>query len=178
MLALSLRLPTPMQHILVDIPTQTLTLYDTHDTVEMRFAIASSRYGCGQQRGSYQTPLGKHTIRAKIGADMPCYTVFRGRRPTGECWSPALHTQYPERDWILTRILWLCGCEAGFNRHGAVDTMQRYIYIHGTPDCVPLGVPSSIGCIRMHSHDLIQLFERVPLYTPVLIQNSQPSEGA
>ena len=108
-------------------------------------------------------------MRAKIGAGAPANTVFVGRRPTGEIWTPALAAEYPGRDWILTRILWLSGCEPGFNRLGEVDTMRRYIYIHGSPDAVPMGVPGSIGCVRMRNVDIIELFDLVPARTPVEI---------
>jgi lipoprotein-anchoring transpeptidase ErfK/SrfK len=100
-------------------------------------------------------------IRAKIGEDQPVNTVFIKRRPTGEIYTPELGARYPERDWILTRILWLSGCEPGFNRLGEVDTMRRYIYIHGSPDSAVMGRPGSIGCIRMHNPDLLDLFKRV-----------------
>ena len=108
-------------------------------------------------------------IRAKIGKGAPVNTVFNGRRPTGELWTPKLAEQLPGRDWILTRILWLSGCEPGFNRLGNVDTMQRYIYIHGTPDIEPMGKPGSDGCIRMRNADVLELFDLVPVGTPVLI---------
>ena len=122
-----------------------------------------------QVRGSYCTPLGKHIIRAKIGDKQPINTVFVKRRPTGEIYTPQLAAQYPNRDWILTRILWLSGCEVGFNRLGEVDTMRRYIYIHGSPDSAAMGKPGSIGCIRMHNDDLLELFDKVPVGTPVNI---------
>ena len=120
-------------------------------------------------RGSFRTPRGKHIIRAKIGAGLPVNTVFAGRRPTGEVYTPELGAQFPERDWMLTRILWLSGCEAGFNRLGECDTMRRYIYIHGTPDSVQLGRPDSHGCIRMRNADLVELFELAPAGTAVEI---------
>jgi len=119
--------------------------------------------------GSYCTPLGAHIIRAKIGAGLPENTVFVGRRPTGELYTPELSEQFPKRDWILTRILWLSGCEVGFNRLGDVDTMRRYIYIHGSPDSVHMGEPGSIGCIRMRNADIVELFDLVPAGTPVNI---------
>ena len=119
--------------------------------------------------GSYCTPLGAHIIRAKIGAGFPENTVFVGRRPTGELYTPELSEQFPKRDWILTRILWLSGCEVGFNRLGDVDTMRRYIYIHGSPDSVHMGEPGSIGCIRMRNADIVELFDLVPAGTPVNI---------
>ncbi|MFZ9530396.1 MAG: L,D-transpeptidase family protein, partial [Burkholderiales bacterium] len=125
--------------------------------------------GTGQDSGSYCTPLGRHIIRAKIGIGEPENTVFVGRRPTGEIYSPDLAEQFPGRDWILTRILWLSGCEPGFNRLGSVDTMRRYIYIHGSPDSVQMGQPGSIGCIRMRNADIVELFDRVPAGTPVNI---------
>ena len=135
----------------------------------MRYPISSALKGSGQDSGSYCTPLGQHIIRAKIGAGQPENTVFVGRRPTGEIYSPELAEQFPGRDWILTRILWLSGCEVGFNRLGGVDTMRRYIYIHGSPDSVQMGQPGSIGCIRMRNADIVELFDRVAAGTPVNI---------
>ncbi|HQU62487.1 MAG TPA: L,D-transpeptidase, partial [Nitrosomonas sp.] len=129
------------------------------------------RNGTGQQQGSFRTPLGRHIIRAKIGAGQPVNTVFIRRRPTGEIYTPELGRQFPKRDWILTRILWLSGCEPGYNRLGPVDTMRRYIYIHGTPDSVEMGKPGSIGCIRVANHDLLTLFEKVPVGTEVDISS-------
>jgi lipoprotein-anchoring transpeptidase ErfK/SrfK len=123
----------------------------------------------GEISGSYCTPRGRHIIRAKIGAGQPLNTVFVKRRPTGEIYTPQLAEQYPGRDWILTRILWLSGNEVGFNRLGNCDTMRRYIYIHGTPDSTKLGHPGSKGCVRMRNTDLIALFDLVPTYTEVII---------
>ncbi|MCE9633724.1 MAG: L,D-transpeptidase, partial [Methylophilales bacterium] len=116
------------------------------------------------------TPRGRHIIRAKIGAGQPENTVFIGRRPTGEIYTPELGAQFPQRDWMLSRILWLSGCEVGFNRLGDCESMQRYIYIHGTPDSEPMGVPQSHGCIRMRNRDVVELFAGVPVGTVVEIQ--------
>ena len=134
-----------------------------------RYAISSAKNGAGQQSGSGCTPLGRHYIRAKIGAGQSVGMVFVGRRPTGEIYSPELAQQHPQRDWILSRIMWLCGCEVGFNRLGLVDSMRRFIYIHGTPDSEPMGQPLSHGCIRMHNDQVVQLFDLVSVGTPVLI---------
>jgi len=134
-----------------------------------RYSVSTSKHGAGEVRGSQRTPRGKHVIRAKIGAGAPANAVFRGRRPTGEIYTPELKAQFPERDWILTRILWLSGTEVGRNRLGNVDTMRRYIYIHGMPDSEPLGVPGSIGCIRMRNGDIVELFDLVPAGTAVEI---------
>lgn len=132
--------------------------------------IASARNGVGQQNGSECTPLGEHRIRAKIGAAKDVNTVFIGRRPSGEIYSEALAQAQPNRDWILTRILWLCGNQPGFNRGGLVDTQRRYVYIHGAPDSHSMGVPSSHGCIKMRNSDIIALFEQVSVGTIVNIQ--------
>jgi lipoprotein-anchoring transpeptidase ErfK/SrfK len=132
-----------------------------------RYAVSTSKHGAGEVRGSHQTPRGRHLIRAKIGAGAPLDSVFRGRRPTGEIYSAALAREFPERDWILTRILWLSGTEVGRNRLGNVDTMRRYIYIHGTPDTEEFGVPGSIGCIRMRNRDIVELFDLVSVGTLV-----------
>jgi len=133
------------------------------------YSVSTSKHGPGETKGSHQTPRGRHVIRAKIGAGAPANTVFRGRRATGEIYTPELKARFPDRDWILTRILWLSGAEVGRNRLGNVDTMRRYIYIHGMPDSEPLGVPGSIGCIRMRNDDIVELFDLVPAGTAVEI---------
>ncbi|MGB1270849.1 MAG: L,D-transpeptidase family protein, partial [Endozoicomonas sp.] len=121
----------------------------------------------------WQTPLGRHVIRAKIGEGLPLHSVFVSRRFTGEIYSPGLTAVYPGRkDWILTRILWLSGLEPGYNRLGSVDTMRRYIYIHGSPDTAEMGVAGSRGCIRMYGRDIIDLFDRVDAGTCIDIQLS------
>ncbi|NBO81743.1 MAG: L,D-transpeptidase [Betaproteobacteria bacterium] len=140
---------------------------DASGTLVMQTLISSSKNGVGQQQGSYQTPHGRHQIRAKIGAGSAWNTVFVGRRKTGEIWSPALAGQFPQRDWILTRILWLSGLEPGKNRFGEVDTMRRYIYLHGSPDTAVMGEPGSIGCIRMKNSDIVSLFDWAPVGTTV-----------
>lgn len=158
----------PSRHILIDLSAQRLLLREG-DQVLMDCLVSSARNGPGERRGSECTPRGAHFIRAKIGAGQPVNTVFVGRRPTGEIYSPALASGAPGRDWILTRILWLCGREPGRNRLGDVDTLRRYIYIHGTPDTVPMGQPGSRGCIRMRNAQLLTLFDQVDPGTPVEI---------
>lgn len=133
------------------------------------YPVSTSARGGGELNGSGCTPRGAHVVRARIGAGAAPGTVFVGRRPTGEVCTPEAYAADPDRDWILTRILWLSGTEPGRNRLGEVDTMRRYIYIHGTPDAVRLGVPGSHGCIRMRNADLIEVFDRVPVGTRVLI---------
>ena len=155
--------------IKIDVARQTLVLLDDAGQVAREYAISTAANGVGEANGSYCTPRGQHIVRAKIGADQAENSVFVRRRPTGEIYTPALGAQFPERDWILTRILWLSGCERGFNRLGEVDTMRRFIYIHGSPDEVAMGAPGSHGCLRMRNADVIDLFDRVPPGTPVEI---------
>ena len=152
--------------IRVSLGEQRLELLGLAGTVHS-YAISTSRYGAGEMRESLKTPRGRHLVRAKIGAGQPVNAVFRGRRPTGEIYSAELAAAHPDRDWILTRILWLSGTEVGRNRLGNVDTMRRYIYIHGAPDEAMLGTPASIGCIRMSNHDVVDLFAAVPVGTVV-----------
>ena len=153
----------------VHIATQQLELLDDAGRQLRRYPVSTAAKGAGETSGSFCTPRGRHVIRAKIGAGQPENTVFVRRRPTGEIYTPELGAQFPERDWILTRILWLSGCEIGFNRLGETDTMRRYIYIHGTPDSAQLGTPGSHGCIRMRNADLIELFDLVAAGTAVEI---------
>ncbi|MBA3660467.1 MAG: L,D-transpeptidase [Gammaproteobacteria bacterium] len=155
-------------HVQVNIQTQQLHIVVDEQIIQT-FIISTAKKGRGQINGSEQTPEGKHIIRAKIGNQCPLYTVFVGRRPTGEVFSPLLKARFPDRDWILTRIFWLSGLEKGKNRLGEVDTMRRYIYLHGTSDENSLGFPSSHGCIRMANLDIMQLFDQIPVGTLVHI---------
>ena len=153
----------------IDISAQAAICLDADGARIKRFMISSAANGVGQRNGSGCTPLGRHIIRAKIGTDAPENSVFVGRRPTGEIYTPDMREQYPDRDWILTRILWLSGTEPGKNRLGEVDTMRRYIYIHGSPADIAMGRPGSHGCIRMHNRDVMELFDLVVVGTPVEI---------
>lgn len=152
----------------IDLARQRLTLLRA-DSPQRSWPVSTALLGAGERWGSQQTPRGRHVVRARIGAGLPAGAVLVGRRPTGETWSPALARAHPGRDWILSRILWLSGAERGRNRLGELDTMRRYIYIHGAPDDVPMGVPASHGCIRMRNDDVMELFDLVPVGTEVLI---------
>jgi len=155
--------------IAINIPAQELELYDDAKNTIRKYQVSTAAKGAGEMIDSFCTPRGRHIIRAKIGSGLPENAVLVGRRPTGEIFAPEMGIQFPDRDWILTRILWLSGCEHGFNRLGKVDTMKRYIYIHGTPDSVQLGVPGSHGCIRMRNNDMVELFDLVSVGTAVEI---------
>ena len=158
-----------MPRISINIVKQELDLLDDSGTLLKHYLISSAKNGVGERNGSYCTPRGRHIIRAKVGANQPLNAVFVERRPTGEIYSPELARRFPVRDWILTRILWLSGCEPGYNRLGDVDTMRRAIYIHGSPDSAEMGKPGSHGCIRMRNQDIAELFELVPIRTLVEI---------
>jgi L,D-transpeptidase YbiS len=153
----------------VDIAKQSMTLFDNGAPVKT-YSISTAKNGAGEIMNSEMTPRGKHVIRAKIGDGAPENAVFVKRRQTGEIYSLDMREQFPNRDWILTRIFWLCGLEPGKNRFGKVDTMRRYIYIHGTPDDVAMGAPGSRGCIRMRNSELIELFNTVPSGTRIEIK--------
>lgn len=150
----------PVTYIDISLATQQLLLIED-GRVTLSYPVSTAKKGAGEQKGSYCTPRGWHSIRAKIGAGQPLNAVFVGRRATGEVYGDRLKQQFPERDWILTRILWLGGLEPGRNRYRDVDSAWRYIYIHGTPDEAMTGLPESHGCIRMHNADIAGLFDRV-----------------
>ena len=162
----------PNRHLVINIAQQNLTLYQD-DKELTQYTVSTAKNGIGSQQDSGCTPLGKHFIAKKIGIDEPINAVFIGRIPTGEIYSAELGKRQPERDWILSRILWLSGLEEGINKgsnsQGGCDTYQRYIYIHGTPDSEPMGAPLSHGCIRMRNEDIMELFEQVKEGTAVTI---------
>ena len=158
-------------HINISIAEQTLTVLGGDGELLAQFPVSTAANGVGCEKGSGCTPLGAHIIRAKIGEGAAANAVFVGRRATGEICTPELMAQYPDRDWILTRILWLSGQDVGTNRLANVDTMQRYIYIHGTPDITDMTVAGSHGCVRMRNADMIALYDLVPVGTSVQISN-------
>ncbi|MDL0430020.1 L,D-transpeptidase [Marinobacter sp. TBZ242] len=159
----------PVPGIEISLAAQTLTLFSA-DSFSISYPVSTALNGPGERQSSGCTPRGKHYVRAMLGDGFPVNTVFIARRPTGEVYSPELARQFPDRDWILSRILWLCGLEWGKNRGPGVDSFRRFIYIHGTPDSEPMGVPRSHGCIRMRNADVVDLYRRVTPGTPVLIR--------
>ena len=158
-MSVNIQISIAQQKLLLSTPTQ-----------HKEYDVSTALNGPGQTNGSGCTPLGRHVVRAKIGQNLPLNAVFVGRRFTNEIYTPDLANDFPDRDWILTRILWLSGCERGFNRLGNVDSMRRYIYIHGTPDTEPMGVAKSHGCIRMRNRDIAEVFELTSAGSSVDIQ--------
>ncbi len=156
-------------NVVIDTSTQRMSINEKGMKLR-EYTVSTARNGVGQLYGSECTPLGRHIIRAKIGEGMPENTVFVARRPTGELYNDELANKDRDRDWILTRILWLSGLEPGHNRLGDCDTMRRFIYIHGCPGSHVIGIPDSHGCIKLHNKDVIEVFDLLPVYTEVLIK--------
>jgi hypothetical protein len=161
----------------IDLAAQRLSLLEG-DSIRSQWPVSTALNGPGELYDSGCTPRGEHRVRIKIGEGCPDNTVFVGRRPTGEIYSPSLAAREPRRDWILTRIIWLSGCQVGVNRGGRYDTLRRYIYIHGCPESEPMGVPASHGCIRMRNRDVIELFERIAVGTRVTILEQDADRDA
>jgi hypothetical protein len=159
-----------IESIEINLKTQNCRVFTTDGIVD--YPCSTALNGPGEQDGSGCTPRGSHRIRAIIGLGEPANAVFVGRRPTGERWTEQLHEGYPNRDWILGRILWLCGNDSGLNRGGKVDSQRRYIYIHGTPPTEPMGIPLSHGCVRMRLQDICELADQVSPGTVVTIVES------
>jgi len=149
--------------IKIDISNQTLEYYQDNCLIKS-YLVSTAVNGTGELDNSFCTPTGQFRIHVKIGQDLPINSVLVGREPTGEIYSQALSAKHPNRDWILTRILWLEGLEA----HNQ-NTKDRYIYIHGSPDATRMGVPGSKGCIRMHNKDVIEFFEKVQIGEDIVI---------
>ena len=154
--------------IQISIAEQTLKVFDNEKLIK-QYSISTAKNGAGEKMDSECTPRGQHIISEKIGEACEPNTVFVGRIPTGETYEAALRALYPERDWILTRILWLSGTEEGINKGGNVDSHDRYIYIHGSPDDVAMGEPGSRGCVRMRNQDILELFDMVETGLKVII---------
>lgn len=160
---------TPQHYLHISIGKQQLSLIQNSEVIET-YPVSTAKNGAGEEMGSECTPRGWHKIRAKIGASQALNAVFVGRRPTGEIYTPGLKQKYPDRDWILSRILWLAGLEPGKNRYAQVDSTWRYIYIHGCPDELMTGKPESHGCIRMKNEDIVSLFNKIAVGLKVLIE--------
>ena len=153
--------------LLISIKAQQLDYLHNHKTIAS-FPVSTSKHGTGNQNNSFKTPLGLHKIKLKIGKNCPVNTVFKSRRPTGYIYRPEY--KQVKKDWILTRILWLQGLEPNINSGKGIDSLRRFIYIHGTPDSEPMGTAKSHGCIRMCNIDIIKLFDLVSVDTLVEIK--------
>ncbi len=160
--------------LVVRVDQQRLYVLEPGHPVE-QFPVSTAERGVGSREGSEQTPLGLHRVAQRIGDAAPAGTIFRGRSDTGEI-APILSEpgQRGPGDRITSRILWLEGLEEGLNRGGEVDSLARYIYIHGTDEEGRIGMPASHGCVRMRNQDIVALFPRVPLHSLVLILAEAP----
>lgn len=155
--------------VYVSVPKQTLTLYDAQGLPQKNYTVSTAKNGVGERANSYQTPRGWHRVCERIGDNVEPDTIIYRRKVTPWKYTPQLHADNPEKDWILTRILWLCGEEPGKNQGGDVDSYDRAIYIHGAGQHVPFGTPSSRGCVRMRNEDVIELYDHAQNGIDVLI---------
>jgi hypothetical protein len=156
--------------VLIRISEQKLYLLDELEEVIQQYLVSTSKYGVGSEESSYKTPLGKHCISDKIGETASRREVFIGREAKGVLEELLEQNIKLPEDIITSRILWLGGLESGVNRGGNIDTHQRYIYIHGTPEEDKIGIPVSHGCIRMRNDDVIDLFDQVEEGCEVIIE--------
>jgi len=150
---------SPQAQIHISVKRQRLTLKSGRKMLAA-YSVSTSRFGLGTDEGSMKTPTGRFRISEKIGDGMPPGTVFKSRRPV-----KVTKTLLRDDDLVMTRILWLDGLDPG-----NANTHERFIYIHGTNHEENLGEPASHGCIRMKKSDLLELFERVEVGTPVAIR--------
>lgn len=160
-------------YLLIDTQKQQMFVYQAEQLIAT-YAVSTAKNGTGSLENSGCTPLGEHQIAEKFGDGLPQNAVFVARQFTGELYDDELGGAFAERDWILGRIMWLDGCENGINQGQnadgfCVDSKSRYIYIHGTPDSEPMGVPLSHGCVRMRMNDVVKLYEQVAIGTKVII---------
>ncbi len=160
--ALSGCTPLDNRHVMhISVADQKMLVTDKGQPVAV-YPVSTSKFGLSSAPGSYGTPVGRHRVVKMIGDGLPSGAVFKSRRFTGE----VLPVDAPGRDPIVTRILWLDGRESR-NR----NSYERFIYIHGTPEERNIGIPSSYGCIRMRSRDVIALYDRVGVGAKVDIFN-------
>jgi lipoprotein-anchoring transpeptidase ErfK/SrfK len=157
------------QFIYIGVSNQRLQCFE-NDVLIKTYIISTAKNGLGEKKGSECTPRGWHTVHNKIGMSAEINSVFVGRVWTGEIYSSKLGAEFPNRDWILTRIIQLDGLEPGRNKGGEVDTLERFIYIHGVPDTIKLGTPDSHGCIRMSNQDVIEFADWVLVGSKVCIE--------
>ncbi|MEM9676158.1 MAG: L,D-transpeptidase [Bacteroidota bacterium] len=161
--------PNAERLIRVSIAEQKLYLVEDGQTLK-QYPVSTSAYGIGSEAGSNKTPLGKHKVISKFGADAPLGTIFRSRINTGRVATIYTDETDLEEDDVTTRILRLTGLEPGKNKGPGVDSFSRYIYIHGTPEEGLIGQPASHGCIRMKNADVVELFDLVDEGTLVMIE--------
>ncbi len=145
--------------IFVHVPSQTLDLIDARGALVRRYACSTSKFGLGFEPGSNKTPTGRFRVAEKHGDEAPPGMTFKSRVATGN-----FGCEEDETDHVQTRILWLEGLD-----EDNANTKSRYIYIHGTNAESSLGTPASHGCVRMGNVDIIDLYESVPVGTPVEI---------
>ncbi len=169
-----LGIPLTPTAIVIDVPSQRLTLYEP-DKAPASYDVSTALRGVGSREGTLQTPPGLHRVKTKIGTSAAPFGIFVGRESIGTIWTPKYKDPDGHEDLVLSRILWLEGLEPGKNKGvdsdgRTVDSFKRFIYIHGTNHENKIGTPASQGCVRMRNDEVVQLYRRVPQGTLVWIQ--------
>lgn len=162
-------IPKDHKLISISIVNQEMSCFEQDRCINI-YPVSTGKNGVGELKNSECTPRGWHKVHAVIGNEQQVNSIFVGRQWTGEIYSDEFALSNPNRDWILTRIIQLDGLEPGRNQGGDVDTLQRYIYIHGTPDSTTLGKPGSRGCVRMKNSAIIELAQWLDQDTLVYIE--------
>jgi hypothetical protein len=135
------------QRLVIGVAQQKMVTFDWQKPRKM-YPVSTSKFGLGDKPGSGRTPVGQLEVVKIVGEGLPTGSRLKARQPTGEI----VPVNAPGRDPIVTRVLVLKGREKG-----NAQTLQRSIYIHGTPAEEKLETPASWGCIRMASADIIEL---------------------
>ena len=160
----------PDELVLIVEVTQQKLYVVKEEKVIRTYPISTSKYGIGNEDGSNKTPVGTHRIYEKVGEGVKIGTIFKARISTGRIANISHDSTDVEQDFIITRIMCLEGLEPGVNKGKGIDSCDRRIYIHGTPEEGLIGTPASHGCIRMKNDDVVELFDLVKIGTLVEIK--------
>lgn len=117
------------------------------------------RYGVGLGKAGFEWS-GRAVIQWKRA--WPTWTPpaeMIARRPELEKYSAANGGMAPGLDNPL-------GARALYIFQDGVDTLYR---VHGSPEWWSIGQSVSSGCVRMMNQDVIDLFDRVPNSTPIVV---------
>jgi len=140
-----------MKRIVISVSVQRMLVFEGEGLLAS-YAVSTAAKGMGCEMGSLRTPTGRFRISEKIGDAEAVGTIFKARVACG-LWREG---DASDDDLVLTRILRLNGMDP-WN----LNTMDRYIYIHGTNHESTVGQPVSHGCIRMRNKDMVDLYDMV-----------------
>jgi len=154
--------------LFVSIQQQQMYLIEK-DSIIKKYSVSTAKKGVGNELHSLKTPIGLHNVKRKIGDHVPLGGILEARVYNGSMATIYEDKTKADGDYVTTRILWLDGEEVGINKGRNIDTYNRFIYIHGTPEEGYIGEPVSHGCIRMKNADVMELYDLIDEGTPVLI---------